>query len=115
EGTVDLVKGNMDEGYWNEEDIAKDTNIHFFGKNGAIELEGMKIGFTHKPVDAQSLAKSGKYDIVFYGHTHQPWQEKIKECLLINPGNCAGNPAPATFAICDAPLMKLELKIIENL
>ena len=114
-GTVDLVKGNMDEGYWYEEDIGAYSNIIFHGARGEIEIKGVKIAFTHKPIDAQPLAKSDKYDIVFYGHTHQPWQKKIRNCLLINPGNCAGNPVPATFALCDAPSMKLELKIIENL
>src|SRR3990167_1260257 len=41
------------------------------------EIDKRKIAFTHFPDMAKKLAQSGKYDLVFYGHTHRPWEEKI--------------------------------------
>lgn len=39
---------------------------------------------------AISIAESGKYDAVLYGHTHQSFCEKIGNSLVINPGEIHG-------------------------
>jgi len=85
-----------------------------------------KIAFCHFPDEAKKLAQSGKFDLVFYGHTHRPWDEKIpafakgfgeakNECHMINPGELAGQFYKPTFAIYDTATEKLELKILEKL
>lgn len=86
-----------------------------FGKFGQIKISGKKIAFTHFPEIARDLAKSQKYDLVFYGHTHKPWEEKIGKTRLVNPGNIAGILFKSTFAIYDTKTNKLELKILEKL
>ena len=58
-----------------------------------------KIVFVHFPEIARKLAESGKYDFVFYGHTHKPWEEMIGKCKMLNPGNVAGEIYPPTFAV----------------
>jgi putative phosphoesterase len=82
-----------------------------------IELEagGKKIVFCHFPNEAKELARSRKYDIVFYGHTHRPWDEKAGDCRMINPGELAGQFNKPTFAVCDIDTGNLELKILEKL
>ena len=55
-----------------------------------LELGSKKIFFNHYPDIAKRQAESQKYDLVFYGHTHKPWEEKIKNCRLVNPGELAG-------------------------
>jgi len=91
-----------------------------------LELDKKKIAITHKPEDAKELAETGKYDLVFYGHTHKPWEEKIlvssgltrkltKICRMINPGEVAGQIFKPCFAIYDTAADKLELKILEKL
>ena len=80
-----------------------------------IELDGKKIFFNHYPDIAKRAAESGKYDLVFYGHTHKPWEEKVGDCRLINPGELAGQRFKPTFAIYDTETEKLELKILEKL
>ena len=90
-----------------------------------IELGGKNIFFNHYPDIAKKAAESRKYDLVFYGHTHKPWLErrsfseggegKGKECLLVNPGEVAGQRFKPTFAIYDTENDKLELKILERL
>lgn len=74
-----------------------------------------KIAITHYPGKARELAETRKYDLVFYGHTHKPWEEKAGNCRMINPGEVAGQLYKPTFAIYDTATDKLELKILERL
>lgn len=59
----------------------------------------IRIAFVHYPQKAKKLCETGKYTHVFYGHTHKPWLEKINNCLMLNPGNTAGEIYPPTFAV----------------
>ncbi len=124
-GEIKFVRGNGD---FELNDIPEEMKI---------ELGGKKIFFNHYPDIAKKMAESGKYDLVFYGHTHKPWLARIatparqpdgshsggrsvasgekKECLLVNPGEVAGQRFKPTFAIYDTGTDKLELKILEKL
>jgi len=82
---------------------------------GEIKINKRKIAFCHFPEIAKELARSQKHDLVFYGHTHKPWEEKIGKTRLVNPGNLAGIFYIPTFAIYDTKTDKLELKILEKL
>lgn len=120
-GKVFVILGNMDKGYFSDEDLrsGRFSNAKIFGsaepkanEYGEVEIDGKKIAFAHFPEIAQDLAKSQKYDLVFYGHTHRPSQEKIGKTELINPGNLAGLLYRPSFAIYDTQTDKLELKIL---
>jgi len=78
-----------------------------------------KIAFCHFPGEAKKLAQSGRFDLVFYGHTHRPWDERVPsgrgECHMINPGELAGQFYKPTFAVYDTAMDLLELKILEKL
>ncbi len=89
--------------------------VKIFEEFGEIKIGGKKIAFCHFPEIAEDLAKKKKHDLVFYGHTHKPWLEKIGKTKLINPGNLAGIFYKATFAVYDAKIDKLELKILEKI
>ncbi len=80
-----------------------------------IQLGGKKIFINHYPEIAKKAAESGKYDLVFYGHTHKPWEEKVGKCRLVNPGEVAGQRYKPTFALYDTETDKLELKILERM
>ena len=90
-------------------------NVIFYGQTGKIELGGKKIAFTHKPDDAQKLALTSQFDLVFFGHTHKPWEETIGSCRVINPGTLAGIYYRSTFAIYNTATDNLELKITDTL
>ena len=90
-------------------------NVTLCGQLGELEIDAKKFAFTHRPEFARGLASTGKYDFVFYGHTHKPWEEKIGFCRLINPGNLAGMFFKSTFAVYDTKQDKLELKILEKI
>lgn len=82
---------------------------------GELKINNKKISFCHFPEIAQKLSNQQKYHLVFYGHTHKPWEEKIGKTKVINPGNLAGIFYKPTFAIYNSKTDKLELKILEKL
>lgn len=109
-GPIHLVLGNAD-----DPKLTSEKNVKVWGETGEITLGGKKIAFTHFPEKVLELAKKGTFDLVFYGHTHKPWEEKIGHCRLVNPGNLAGIIYKATFAVYDTSTDKLELKILERI
>ena len=120
QGEIHIVHGNVGDPDLLEEIAKKFPNVTVHGKIGEIEvvsigLNNKKIAFTHFPEEGKKLAESKKYDFVFYGHTHKPWEEKIDKCRLVNPGTLAGMFYKATFAIYDTETDELELKILELL
>jgi len=76
-----------------------------------IELVGRKIAVCHIDEFAEGLAKTGKYDAVFHGHTHLSKIEKIGKTLLANPGEIhSGISGKCTFGIYDTDKNDLEIK-----
>ena len=93
----------------------KYKNTLIFKKHGEIKMAGKSIAFVHYPDIAKKLAKSGKYDFVFYGHTHKPWEETAGKCKMLNPGNVANELYPPTFAIWNTENDKFELVRVNEL
>ena len=115
-GQIHLVYGNVDGDHEGFEKFVKEFgNIKIYGEVGELELEGKKIAFTHRPEAAKELAKTAKYNLVFYGHNHKPWEEKIGKTKLLNPGTLAGMFYKATFAVYDTKTEKAELVILEKI
>lgn len=110
---INVVFGNVDVDILNE--TLQAPNIIFHGETGKLFLDNLRIAFTHQPKTAKSLASSGQYDLVFYGHTHKPWEETIGQCKLINPGNLSNMLYKASFAVYNTKTGELELKILEKL
>jgi putative phosphoesterase len=102
-GEIRYVRGNADHDL---PDIPNTMEIEFNHK---------KIAFAHFPEIAKRLAQTGKFDLVFYGHTHRAWDEVIGNCHFINPGEMAGQFYKPTFAVYDTNTNVLELKILERL
>ncbi|MFH1582674.1 MAG: YfcE family phosphodiesterase [bacterium] len=103
-GKIYASLGNMDK----ERDfsIKKDPKLpqlKVYSNYGSIR----NIAFTHSRETARKLSETKKYDLVFYGHTHKPWEEKIGKTKMVNPGNVAGITYRATFAIYDNDKLKL--------
>lgn len=91
------------------------SRVKIYEEFGEFKKSGKKIAFCHFPEIANDLATTQKYDLVFYGHSHKPWLQKIGKTKLINPGNLAGIFYKPTFAIYDTKKDKLELKILDQL
>jgi uncharacterized protein len=114
-GDIRFVYGNVGDRELLEEKIKGIKNIKFYGDQGEIKIDGKKLAFVHRPEEAKKLANQANYDFIFYGHTHQPWEEKTNNTRLVNPGTLAGMFNKATFAVYDTKTDKLELKILEQL
>ncbi|MDX9913253.1 MAG: YfcE family phosphodiesterase [Candidatus Moranbacteria bacterium] len=123
-GEIFYTFGNMDNEQLREfqyVDVYK--NVNLFRNFGEIEVEGKQVAFVHFPDKAKRLAESGKYDFVFYGHTHKPWTEIIEarrkqyvfNCTLLNPGNVAGEHYLPTFATWNTEDDKFELIRVHDL
>ncbi len=75
----------------------------------AFELGGCKIVVMHYPDVAESLHRSGDFDLVVYGHNHHALAAGEKR-LLLNPGSCAGYLADrASVAVVDTEAMSQEI------
>ena len=76
----------------------------------SMEFGGKKILVLHEPGELNALIKSQMYDIVIYGHTHDPLVEKEGRTLAINPGECGGwLRGRCTIALADLDEMTAEI------
>ena len=114
-GQIHMVFGNVEDRELTPLKAKDFPQIKHYGDLGEVEISGKKIAFVHFPDKARELAKSGKYDLVFYGHNHTAWEEKVGQTRLINPGTLAGMFAKATLAVYNTENDQLELKILEKL
>lgn len=115
-GVIFYTFGNMDNDHLrNFEFVPEYKNAKLFKDFGETEIAGKRIAFVHFPNKAKKLAESGKYDFVFFGHTHKPWEEMIGKCKMLNPGNVTGDLYPPTFAIWNTDNDNFELIRIHGL
>lgn len=81
---------------------------------GSIELESLKLAFTHGD-DAHLLRdveRSGHYDFLFYGHTHQAEEHRNGPTRIINPG-ALHRARPKTFVVLDLDNREIESVTVE--
>jgi len=88
-------------------------NLNGWGKisEGMAEetIGGVRFLVMHEPRNLEALAKSGKYDVIVFGHTHRPEHRKIGQTLLVNPGECGGwLTGRAGVAVLETPALKLD-------
>jgi putative phosphoesterase len=75
-----------------------------------FNLHGRKIVIMHEPDVIDALAESGHFDLVVYGHTHEPEIRKVKDALIINPGEiCGWLYGKPTAAIVNLEIMDAEM------
>jgi putative phosphoesterase len=75
-----------------------------------LELEGRRIVVVHEPTVAEALAVSGRFDVVVYGHLHEPDVRNVGSCLVINPGKAARlHKGMSTVAVLDTAALEAEI------
>jgi len=75
-----------------------------------LEIASRKIVVMHEHHIIDALAESGRYDLVIYGHTHEPEIRKVKNTLIINPGEvCGWLYGKSTIAVADLSEMTAEI------
>jgi putative phosphoesterase len=110
---VYAIFGNVDGAKYEIMKAIMENNFKVLQKDDLleIELDGKKIAVCHKPAFAEGLAATGKYDVVFHGHTHKGRSGKVGKTLLANPGEVFGGGGKCTFGIYETKTGKF--KIIE--
>jgi putative phosphoesterase len=81
---------------------------------GAVELEGVKVAFTHGDNARllRDLEASGAFDFLFYGHTHKAEQHHSGPTRVINPG-ALHRANPKTFVVLDLATREVESVMVE--
>ena len=111
---INILMGNCDN--YDESLILQYKNLKYNDrKGGRLDIDGKKVGFCHEPYHIKHLFHIDKFDLIFYGHTHKPWESVENGVKLINPGTLGGVFQKATFAVWDSKEDKLELKILEEM
>lgn len=84
-----------------------------YGDFFSFNEDGMRFAVYHGTYAeiTESLEKSGLYDVIISGHTHQADVETIGETISINPGSVNGFDGDAMVALFDTDTK--EVKFIE--
>ena len=103
EGDIHCVFGNGDGDRFAILSAANSQyrNLKLYGEYAELEFEGVKVAVTHYPFYAEALARTGDYQAVFSGHTHEAHQDRINDCIWMSPGDVMGRKGKATCAIYD--------------
>ena len=94
-GPIHVVFGNNDGDLFRITANARHyTQIQIHGELFQGEFDGRTVAANHYDGIARSLAASGRFELVCYGHNHVFEIARVGETLTINPGAIMG----ATFA-----------------
>ncbi len=77
------------------------SHISLYGLMGELELDGFTVAFTHYREVAEGLAASGRFNLVCFGHSHEPFLEKEGKTALLNPGEVMGKDGSPGFYMVD--------------
>lgn len=86
------------------------------GDFGDLTIDGLHIALLHgtNEVLVKALAKSGEFDVVVRGHTHEPGVKIVEGITVINPGESSGVlSGKSTVAILDIANLNVEITQLE--
>ncbi|MHB1423428.1 MAG: metallophosphoesterase family protein [Gemmataceae bacterium] len=120
--TVELFRGFTTHFVFGNCDIDKETlraamaaiGAALHDSFGSVELEGVKLAFLHgeDKVLMRDVERSGYYDFLFYGHTHQADEHRTGPTRVINPG-ALHRARPKSFLVLDLLTKEVEKVIVE--
>lgn len=108
---VYFALGNADFGLRDKTGLFPE-NVIFSENILEVELDSLRIAVVHHDYKTRALAESGEYDLIFYGHSHTPWEKKIGKTIILNPGEIAGQYGQASFAVFDTESKTAALKLL---
>ena len=74
-----------------------------------FELDGMRIGMTHKKKDLPKDLSA--YDLVVTGHSHQYSETRQGKTILLNPGSCGPRRFHQKITMATAQLENGQIRI----
>ena len=102
-----FVFGNVDHDHAELRNAIIDAGQTCHNRFGTLELEGRKLAFLHSDDGLlfRQTIRSGEYDLVCYGHTHEAEQHLVGPTLVLNPG-ALYRANPHSFAVVDLATME---------
>lgn len=98
---VHAVFGNIDDRHLTTKVAADAEYVSLHGNEADIVRGEKKIYVTHFPDVGEMAARSGEYDLVVHGHTHEQRSEQFDSTLLVNPGELLGRKEDRGYAVYD--------------
>jgi putative phosphoesterase len=107
--TTHFVFGNCDVDREGLRAAMADIGAMLHESFGSVELEGVKLAFLHGDDQKmfRDVERSGYYDFLFYGHTHQAEEHPVGPTRVINPG-ALHRARPKTFLVLDLGSREVE-------
>ena len=113
---VHAIHGNNTGDLYSMSRLANESGglLHYHGQDAELTLCGKRIFLVHYPHYAEAMATTGDWDIVCFGHDHQPKVERVSnirngETLLVNPGTVAGVGAEPSYVMADLASMQFDI------
>jgi putative phosphoesterase len=112
--TMHFVFGNCDYDKVALREAMADIGATLHDSFGSVEIEGVKLAFTHgdDKLLMRDVERSGYYDFLFYGHTHQAEEHRTGPTRVINPG-ALHRARPKTFIVLDLESRNVESLTVE--
>ena len=103
DGPIHIVFGNVDgDRYRISQQAARYPNVEIHGEFAELDFDGKKFAINHFDYLGLAMAGSGTYDVVCFGHSHKIEVTRIKNTLVINPGEIYGlRSGSSTFVVYD--------------
>ncbi len=110
DGDLWAITGNNDGDHIHLSRNFEKAGFHLFTEEQAfVVLGGKNIVMMHEPRLLDEFAASGEFDLVLYGHTHERNLRKVRNALIINPGELYGYiSGTVSFAVVDLEEMKVD-------
>ena len=107
---VYAVFGNVDSASGDWKFFPANIGIHLLGCFGEVAVEDRKVAVLHSDDRRRfhRVVKSGDYDLVLTGHSHEVHDYAVGRTRCINPGT-AGRGSPNTCVVLDLVTGKLEV------
>lgn len=111
DGPTHVVWGNNDGDRYRLTDTADGyPSIELHGELAELEVDGVRIALHHFDDTGHLLARTGRFDLVCYGHNHRAGVESEGSTVICNPGEVMGElRGTATCARFDTERRKAEI------
>ena len=110
-GPIHVVFGNNDgDQFLLCKVAAQFDHVTLHGDFAEIELGGRRVAVTHYPLVGLGLVKSGQYDLVCYGHSHEAEVTREGSAVAINPGEVMGRFGVSTYGVYDTETGDAEIR-----
>jgi len=101
-GPIHIVFGNNDgDGRLCAQVASSFGHVTLHGPYFEGEIDGVRCAAIHYPEPALRIAQSGELDLVVYGHDHQAAEQRVGDCLLVNPGELMGRFGEPSWGLYD--------------